>query len=345
MTRREDQELEDYQEDTPPFRYPVTSYGADFDVEGLVRRIARGDIFVPSFQRGFVWKQEDSSKFIESLLLGLPVPAIFLAQENDTQKLLVIDGQQRLYSLYYFYQGQLSLRGISRAYNGLIYENLKPEDQRRLDNSLIHAVIVRQDHRDDSLSSIYFIFERLNIGRTKLQAQELRSALYHDKFNDLLQTLNQNEKWRILYGAPSDRLRDEELILRFIALFYEREKYRKPMLEFLNRFMGRNRDLDVHRGEDIHSIFNKTVDIIHDCIGKDAFRPRKSLNTAMAESVMLGIAERVSAGLDIECKDVKHRYKQLLDNEEFLALTRTSTTDESKMFYRLATAIQTFTNA
>jgi hypothetical protein len=278
-------------------------------------------------------------------LLGLPVPAVFLAQENDTQKLLVIDGQQRLYSLYYFYQGQLVLKGVSSEYNGLKYNDLKPEDQRRLDNSLIHAVIVRQDYRDDSLSSIYFIFERLNIGGAKLQAQEIRSALYHGKFNDLLQELNRNDKWRELYGAPSERLRDEELILRFIALFYNKGNYRKPMLEFLNRFMGRNKDLDVHGGEDISAIFTNTVNVIYECVGKDAFRPRKSLNAAIVEAIMIGIAEVISKGLAYKCTDIKNSYEQLISNEEFLALTRTSTTDETKVFYRLDTAIRAFTNA
>ena len=117
------------------------------------------------------------------------------------------------------------------------------------------------------------------------------------------------------------------------------------MLEFLNRFMGRNKDLSIHGGEDISAIFNKTVETIYDCIGKDAFRPRKSLNTAMAEAVMVGIAERVSKELDIECRDIKRRYEQLVNNEEFLTLTRTSTTDEGKVFYRLDTTIQVFTNA
>ena len=88
-----------------PERYDITSFGADYDVEGLVRRLQRGDIFIPSFQRNYVWNQSLASRFIESLLLGLPIPGIFLARETESNKLIVIDGQQRLRTLQFFYDG------------------------------------------------------------------------------------------------------------------------------------------------------------------------------------------------------------------------------------------------
>jgi uncharacterized protein with ParB-like and HNH nuclease domain len=100
----------------PPVSYDVTSYGSDPDVEGLVRRIKRGDILIPPFQRDYVWRQPEASRFIESLLLGLPVPGIFFATDPETNKLLVIDGQQRLKSLLFFYDG---------------YFNPRPDDKRR----------------------------------------------------------------------------------------------------------------------------------------------------------------------------------------------------------------------
>src|SRR5687767_14799498 len=95
--------LGDDSEEVLPFRYAITSYGADYPVDGLVKRVGDGDITVPTFQRGFVWNFRQASRFIESLLLGLPVPGIFLSKEPDTQKLLVIDGNQRLHTLRFFY--------------------------------------------------------------------------------------------------------------------------------------------------------------------------------------------------------------------------------------------------
>ena len=82
--------IEDYGNDElSPVRYEISTYGADYDVEGLVKRLKRGDILIPSFQRNYVWKQAEASRFIESLLLGLPVPSVFLAKESESNKLLL----------------------------------------------------------------------------------------------------------------------------------------------------------------------------------------------------------------------------------------------------------------
>ena len=103
----EEVEIEDIseEEDLFPERYLISSYGADYVVDSLVKRIQSGDIYIPPFQRQFIWTQKQSSRFIESLLLGLPVPGIFLSKDDDTKKLVVIDGQQRLRSLQFFYEG------------------------------------------------------------------------------------------------------------------------------------------------------------------------------------------------------------------------------------------------
>ncbi|HSE57197.1 MAG TPA: DUF262 domain-containing protein, partial [Nitrospiraceae bacterium] len=123
--------LGDDSDELLPFKYSITSYGADYPVDSLIKRIADGSIYVPSFQRGYVWKVKQASRFIESLLLGLPVPGIFLSKEQGTQKLLVIDGQQRLRTLQYFYEGifepggkKFSLRGVQSKYNGSTYRLL-----------------------------------------------------------------------------------------------------------------------------------------------------------------------------------------------------------------------------
>src|SRR5258706_15619947 len=92
-------------EENYPVEYAISSYGADYPVDGLVKRMSAGSIFIPPFQRSYVWNVYRASRFIESLLLGLPVPAIFLSRDESTQKLLVIDGQQRLRTLQYFYEG------------------------------------------------------------------------------------------------------------------------------------------------------------------------------------------------------------------------------------------------
>src|SRR5690606_39673409 len=121
-------------------RFNINYYGADYPVDSLVRRMDDEGFIIPNFQRKYVWKHDEASKFIESLLLGLPVPSIFLAKDKFSNRLIVIDGQQRLRTLQYFYHGefpdgkQFKLKNISSQFNGLTYQNLSAEDRRNLDN-------------------------------------------------------------------------------------------------------------------------------------------------------------------------------------------------------------------
>lgn len=109
----------DENDEVIPFKYAITSYGADYPVDSLVQRVVSGDIVVPKFQRGYVWSLREASRFVESLLLGLPVPSIFLSKEKDSQQLLVIDGQQRLLTLRYFYEGMWPLTRKEFALKGV----------------------------------------------------------------------------------------------------------------------------------------------------------------------------------------------------------------------------------
>jgi hypothetical protein len=143
-----------------PTKYTITAYGADYPVDSLVKRMDQGDIIVSSFsketeegqqalgfQREFVWGKPQADRFIESLLLGLPVPGIFLVKEASG-KLLVLDGQQRLRTLSAFYREvfqkqEFSLEKVQKEWVGKTYKTLAVEDRRRLDDSIIHATIVR----------------------------------------------------------------------------------------------------------------------------------------------------------------------------------------------------------
>ncbi|HKI83303.1 MAG TPA: DUF262 domain-containing protein, partial [Candidatus Krumholzibacteria bacterium] len=300
----DDATLEEEQNEQVPYKYSVTSYGADYPVDSLVKRIDRGDIRKPEFQRGFVWSLPKASRFIESLLLGLPVPGIFLARDEDTNELLIIDGQQRLLTLQYFYKGvfadsgrQFVLSGLSSTqqddpevidFEGFTYDSLKEEDRRRLDDSIVHATIVKQDEPSEDSSSIYHIFERLNTGGVTLQSQEIRACIFAGALNDLLVDLNKNDAWRAIYGPIHKRMRDQELILRFLALYHRAEKYSPPMKEFLNRYMGDNRWVQAAQAQELRALFESTISAIHAAVGDDAFRPVRAFNAAVFDAVMVG---------------------------------------------------------
>ena len=332
-----------------PHAYSITSYGADYTVDGLVKRIREKDIFVPPFQRKFVWTIRQASRFVESLLLGLPVPGIFLSRDSDSQRLLVIDGQQRLRSLQYFYSGTFrptkrpfALVHVQKQFEGVIYKKLKAEDRRRLDDSILHATIVKQDVPSDDDSSIYQVFARLNTGGTQLQPQEIRAALYHGDFNDTLKSLNDVDSWRSIYGNLNRRLRDQELILRFLALYFESASYARPMEHFLNKYMARNRRLQRQAATVLRDTFVPTADLIHRALGRKAFRPKRALNAAVFDAVMVGLAKMLSQGKSCTPKDVRRRYNSLLKNKTFILASSKSTADEDNVKKRLRLATRTF---
>lgn len=333
-----------------PFQYAITSYGADFDVEGLVERIETGEIYLPPFQQGHGWTIQQASKFIESLLLNLPVPGIFLSRDTKTQKLLVIDGQQRLRTLSYFLKGIFEPTNTPFAlqldhqssFDGLTYNDLRAYDRRRLNDAIIHATIIRQIEPDAGDSSIYLFFERINMGVNQLQPQEIRFALYHGPFNDLLAELNNNAEWRLLVGKKSQRRRDEELILRFLALYYHGNQYTYPMKGFLNTFMGQHKTLSLDIAQQFRESFESTVSILASCIGVKAFHPTNTLNAAVLDSVMVGICHRLKQGKITDCLMLQQRYDTLLSNEAYLDFIQQGTGDTERLKQRIAMAIDAF---
>jgi hypothetical protein len=339
-------DIENLDEDEAiPFEYSISSYGADYDVFGLIRRLDNEDIELPTFQRGFVWEQSRSSRFIESLLLGLPVPGIFLSKAEN-EKLLVIDGQQRLMSLKYFYDGNWAdgtvfrLKNLETRFQDLTYKELAPEDRRRLDNSIIHTTVVEQDKPTDDNSSIYFIFERLNTGSKPLTPQEIRAAIYRGEFNDLLQVLDSYPNWKVLVG-DLNRRRGEELILRFLAMYLWFDNYVKTMKSFLNEYMGKNRHLRLHTAEQLTIIFNNTVDVIHNCLGEGAFRPTRAVNAAVMDAIMIGIARRLEKGEIRNCTMLSERHYKLIKDPKFL---RASTSDIGSVNQRLKLSNKAFSD-
>ena len=338
-------------EDIIPFRYSITSYGADYPLDSLVKRMNNTSIYIPTFQRGYVWKLREASRFIESLLLGLPVPGIVLARERETQKLLVIDGQQRLRTIQYFYNGifepnekEFALDGISSSFSGSTYKLLSDEDRIRLDDSIIPATIVRQDEPSDDESSIYQIFERLNTGGVKLQPQEIRACIYHGELNELIKQLNSNSAWRNIYGSIDPRMKDQEMILRFLALHFKGQEYKKPLKGFLNNFMGANRHLKVYTNEQISMTFNSAIEVCFNCLGDKAFKPNKRINAAIFDSVMVGISHRLRSGKITDNHSILVQYEKLLENQEYLSATLDTarTTEVEIVEKRLRESINAF---
>jgi uncharacterized protein with ParB-like and HNH nuclease domain len=340
--------------EVPLIQFDITSYGADYDVEGLVKRLNRDDILIPSFQRNYVWTQKEASRFIESLLLGLPVPGIFLAKESDSNKLLVLDGQQRLKTLKFFYNGIFNpkegekkqqvfrLTHVQPNFEDLTYEELEDKDKVKLNDSLIHATVIKQESPEDDDTSLYYIFDRLNSTGRRLTPQEIRTAIDHGKLIDLVKELNDYENWRNIYGKKNIRLKDQELILRFLAFYFDGDKYQRPINEFLNKFARRRCNAKNALLTESRKIFISTIDVIWKSIGRDAFRPIGPINAAAFDSVMVGLARRVSKGPIKDYGKVKKAYDDLFADSEYSRLISQSTSDENNVESRLKIATNKF---
>jgi hypothetical protein len=345
----DEQLLDDEDSSEECLRYEISSYGADYDVEGLVKRLRNGDCKIPEFQRGYVWPLKQASRFIESLLLGLPVPGIFLSTERDTNKLLVIDGHQRLTTLRSFFDGifpttkrEFSLTDVEDDFVGKTYQSLSDEDRRALDNSIIHATVVKQTNPQDGGSGIYKIFERLNSSGMLLSPQEIRTAIYGGGLASLLAELNREPKWRTLFGPTNKRMRDQELILRFLALHQNESKYKRPMKVFLNDFMEEMRNPTPAEAGTLTNAFNSSISVVHDYLGAKAFKPVNSFNAALFDAVLIGVARRLGRGEITDRGRFFQAYIELVSDKTFQQLISRSTADDETLRKRLERAKTSF---
>ena len=340
----------------------ITYKGQDFDIDGLVKRLEREDIKIPTFghddrtiqtagfQRAFVWRKPQMDKFIESILLGYPIPGIFLVKQDSDNVYLVLDGQQRLQTLRYFCDGKFQkrdfkLQNVSEEYQGLTYKTLPSETKREFNNTFIQAIIVSSDGSEDSLEAIYGIFERLNSGGTQLTPHEIRVALYAGNFIGFLEKLNNLPCWRELYGKKSPRLRDQELVLRIIGLHLYKKNYKRPLKKFLNKVVARHRQ-DHDLANDVDTLFEKSAGLLLDSAGASTFRSKKGrqINSALAEALMVGLMKRVSGNTKFNpsSESIKKQINKLKEDDDFLESITTSTADESRVKKRMKMATDAF---
>lgn len=330
----------------------ISFYGADYPIDALHQRLhpitesSAGDIEIPEFQRGYVWRKHQADRFIESLLLGLPVPGIFLSQDPETKRLQIIDGVQRLLTIKRFMDGSSgNLQNVHSSFDTKSFSDLSAADTREFKDRIIHATIIRPDNTPEDRMMLSHLFDRLNTGGTPAQPHEVRKSLWRGPFNDLIEVLNENEDWRSIYGKHSARVKDQELILRFIALYKGGEIYGeqdRTMKNFLTSFMARHRNLTQFSAEQIQETFEGVIGLVNNTLRRRAFRPEGRLNTAVFDAVMVGLSEAYNSNHVPEPTDFRQAYEELLQNEEFLAATSSRTSHVPNVETRLRLARQAF---
>lgn len=321
-----------------PLKYEIISYPADTTLRGYHDLWRSEQLVVPDFQRRFVWDVKKASKLIESFLLGLPVPGVFLFKSRSTSSFLIVDGQQRIMSAIQFLvqsfeeKSIFRLRGVESQWEGKRFSDLTDAEQFKLGNSVLRATIIQQLDPDDE-TSIYQIFERLNTGGINLNPMEIRRSVNFGPIVGYLDSLNAWPSWREILGQPKadKRFRDVELLLRVLALYRRADEYEKPMKGFLNECMKHLKD-DTAVLADLEKRFKSTADHVRAELGAKPFHLRGRLNFGLLDSVM---ATLMRSG---DISELPPKFESLVDDAEFVTAVTFNTSDATVVATRLRLA-------
>ena len=243
----------------------------------LHREFSLGRLVVdPDWQREYVWDRKRASKLIESFLIDIPVPVVYLAV-NEEDKFEVIDGLQRLTSWFDFFENKFPLKGLEilPALNGKHFKELDTGSQSKLERTTLRTFELAQETPKELM---FLIFERLNTGGIRLNEMEIRNCLYRGRLNNLIRDLAKNENFLACINQRSinKRMLDRTLVLRFLA-FYERThlKARKGLKRFLNEFFSIYRDPDDFKLSEYQREFEKAMRASVSIFGDKGFRLRR----------------------------------------------------------------------
>jgi Protein of unknown function DUF262 len=220
--------------------YDVKEFTIEILVQKYLNNLEQDDneIYIPSYQREFVWDKLRQSKFIESIILGLPVPYIFTA-DNADGRLEIVDGSQRIRCLANYLTDNLKLGGLEilNKINGLSFKMLNPARQRKINNATLRMIVLSDKSDEDSR---FMLFERINTGSDLLNDMEKRRGIYQGKFTEFLTVCAANPKFnKVTKFTESTRKRrePEELVLRFFAFSEKYQKFSGNLNEFLNNYV------------------------------------------------------------------------------------------------------------
>lgn len=377
------QDIVDEEDEISVKEYDITSTPNDFNIQTIFSLIDNGVIKMPPFQRNYVWDEKRASKLIESIILGLPIPQVFL-YEQGKNSFYVIDGQQRLLSIYFFIkqrfptkEGRLVLReyftGDTKVDNSILSDdryfksfklNLPSQsnDEKNKFDKLkydtlgdykytfeilrtIRSVVIKQNEPDDD-SSIYEIFNRLNTGGQNLSPQEIRMSLYYSNFYKMLSEINTKGEWRkILNQTTIDvHFKDVEILLRGIAMLFEYNEYKSPMGRFLNTFSKKAIKFD---SETVDYLKCLVLSFLHSCenLDENIFCTKKGqFSISLFESIFVATAiDNFKEHTLIKKKINNQSIIMLKENADFINSNQGSVASKQNLNTRINKAIEIIT--
>lgn len=354
--------------------YDVNSTPNDFNTKTIIDFIESGLFKIPGFQRNYVWDIKRASKLIESIIIGLPIPQVFLYEESRNSY-LVIDGQQRLLTIYFFYKKRfpkidkrfelrqvfdenghfpdeylyddgyfedfkLKLGETSNKLNNLNYSTLG-EFKNNFDLRTIRNVMIKQNFPSEDDSAMFEIFNRLNSGGVVLKPQEIRTSLYHSEFYSCLYRLNLYPAWRALLNKerPDVHMKDIEILLRGFAMLLSSNTYSPSMTRFLNTFSKTSRAFSKDSLRYFPALFERFCDRIIE-ISSTAFISRTGkFSITIFESIFVALCSDAATKrmFDIKTTDID-RIEILKADSDFINASQNNTAGKSNVEDRLKIA-------
>lgn len=320
---------------TEQARYPVKS----------IKSMLDGDDYKlnPEYQRRKRWDNGRKSRLIESFIMNVPLPPIFL-YEYDYSKFEVMDGLQRLTSIYDFYSGRFSLEGLEywKELEGMKYNELPREIQKGIDRRYVSSIVLleetaKTDEEAEKLKQI--VFERLNSGGEKLTPQETRNALYNGKFNQLCLKLSKNEKFRKMWKIPLEseteeilltseayrKMEDVQLVLRFFSYRFL-DKLSGSIEDFLDSYLKQANKFSDETVNQLEILFDESIDTAYSIFGEDAFlspvyerqvtKPQKTIYDPLMQAIALNIDKKEALIQNASNIKMERFNKMYIDDDE-----------------------------
>jgi len=341
---------EDEEQPIPP--EDIVAYNELRSCADLFRMYATGKLEIqPDFQREVVWKADDQSRFIDSLVKQLPIPSMCFSLDYKTQKWKVIDGLQRMSSIIHFLSTPewrlSSLSDIHPQLRGIRNSDLRSgsDNQKRLyslvEDVSIPITVIRCDYSQRShMLYLFTIFHRLNSGGVRLTNQEIRNCIYSGQFNDNLKKFDrENSDWNVvkkrIWGSM-DRYRSVEVLLRVLAFAEGRKDYDGNLARFLNDFMHAKA-----AKENSEAIGALAVVMARARKVFGSF-PQKKISLVFMEALLVALYVRRNDLSTQSAESIHEAFSRMRSQPSFLASARYAVTSVDNVKTRLDAAVAAF---
>jgi hypothetical protein len=322
----------------------------DYSVTFINQEITQKRIILEvPFQRRYIWKDERSSRLIESLIMNVPIPPIYLAEEDDGDW-LVLDGLQRLNAIHQFINNKYKLTKmeILKELEGSTYESMPPKEKREFESGMLRINVIKKESHPDIK---YDIFMRLNQGAVVLNDQELRNCMFRGRLNEKAKDIAGDNRLLNCLGLkePDNRFQDVELVLRYLAISasVQRQKneinmqgYYGSLRSLINDFMLKNNnasDDELKRMEEkVFLSLDKAIAIFgFEGIFRDPQSRSKKVNKAIFDALMIALEKANKKVVEKKAGLLRIKIEKTIKNDEFDQALRKRTADKSNIELRI----------